>query len=300
MHQLFFGGDLNDGLNNSSKLTFNYADEVRGEIEIDSDNNVVVGTCTRSKDFPTLNPIQPILSSGLEGCIFKLDRHLSNIIWSTYFGGSGDDCIYSVDFNRNNDIVFGGGTTSSDLNTTPSAFQQSYNSSNALSPDGFITTIDNNADSILFSTYFGTDLYDQVFFIDVTKNDQVHVLGQTNDTSNFFIKNSTISTQKSGQFISTLSSSLSSLIRSSAIGSGKGTPDISPTAFMVDLCNSYYLSGWGSSINGQLSTLNLPTSDSAYQITTDGNDFYFMVISEGMDNVDYATFFGGNVSREHV
>ena len=296
----FFGGDLNDGLNNSSKLTFNYADEVRGEIEIDSDNNVVVGTCTRSKDFPTLNPIQPILSSGLEGCIFKLDRHLSNIIWSTYFGGSGDDCIYSVDFNRNNDIVFGGGTTSSDLNTTPSAFQQSYNSSNALSPDGFITTIDNNADSILFSTYFGTDLYDQVFFIDVTKNDQVHVLGQTNDTSNFFIKNSTISTQKSGQFISTLSSSLSSLIRSSAIGSGKGTPDISPTAFMVDLCNSYYLSGWGSSINGQLSTLNLPTSDSAFQITTDGNDFYFMVISESMDNVDYATFFGGNVSREHV
>ena len=25
-----------------------------------------------------------------------------------------------------------------------------------------------------------------------------------------------------------------------------------------------------------------------------------MVISESMDNVDYATFFGGNVSREHV
>ena len=69
---------------------------------------------------------------------------------------------------------------------------------------------------------------------------------------------------------------------------------------MVDLCNSYYLSGWGSSINGQLSTLNLPTSDSAFQITTDSNDFYFMVISESMDNVDYATFFGGNVSREHV
>ena len=120
------------------------------------------------------------------------------------FGGSGDDCIYSVDFNRNNYIVFGGGTTSPDLNTTPSAFQQSYNSSNALRPDGFITTIDNNADSILFSTYFGTDSYDQVFFIDVTKNDQVHVLGQTNDTNNFFIKNSTISTQKSGQFIFSL------------------------------------------------------------------------------------------------
>ena len=85
-------------------------------------------------------------------------------------------------------LYFGGGTTSPDLNTTPSAFQQSYNSSNALSPDGFITTIDNNADSTLFSTYFGTDSYDQVFFIDVTKNDQVHVLGQTNDTNNFFIK----------------------------------------------------------------------------------------------------------------
>ena len=115
----FFGGSLNDGLNNSSKLTFNYADEVRGEIEIDSDNNIVVGTCTRSTDFPTLNPIQSNLSSGLEGCVFKLDRHLSNIIWSTYFGGSGDDCIYSIDFNRNNDIVFGENNYVSGNNNTP-------------------------------------------------------------------------------------------------------------------------------------------------------------------------------------
>ena len=36
----YIGGEGNDGLNASSKLRFNYADEVRGEIDIDKNNNI--------------------------------------------------------------------------------------------------------------------------------------------------------------------------------------------------------------------------------------------------------------------
>ena len=58
------------------------------------------------------------------------------------------------------------------------------------------------------------------------------------------------------------------------IGTGNGSPDISPTAFLVDKCNNIYISGWGSNLGGSLSTLNLPVTFDAYQNTTDGNDFY--------------------------
>ena len=48
------GGSGNDGLNSSTSndLKYNYADEVRGEIEIDKNNNIYVVSCTRSLNFP--------------------------------------------------------------------------------------------------------------------------------------------------------------------------------------------------------------------------------------------------------
>ena len=90
------------------------------------------------------------------------------------------------------------------------------------------------------------------------------------------------------------------MLKSTRIGTGKGTPDISPTAFLVDKCNKIYLSGWGSNLGGPLSTLNLPVTDSAFQTITDGNDFYLAVYNEQIDSLEYATYFGGSQSTEHV
>ena len=68
------------------------------------------------------------------------------------------------------------------------------------------------------------------------------------------------------------------------IGTGKGSPDISPTAFLVDKCNNIYISGWGSNLGGNLSTLNMPITNNAFQTTTDGNDFYLAVLNEFLDS----------------
>ena len=66
------------------------------------------------------------------------------------------------------------------------------------------------------------------------------------------------------------------------------------------LCDKIYISGWGSNLGGSLSTLNLPFTYDAYQNTTDGNDFYLMVLDDFMDTLLYATYFGGTQSNEHV
>ena len=80
----YIGGSENDGLNIHVPINKNYADEVRGEIDIDKNNNVYIATCTKSTDFPVTNSFQSVYNGDQEGCVFKMDNQLSTIVWSTF------------------------------------------------------------------------------------------------------------------------------------------------------------------------------------------------------------------------
>ena len=129
----------------------------------------------------------------------------------------------------------------------------------------------------------------------------MYIFGQTKSLGDDLVHNANYYTSNSNQFIAVFTNNLEKLLRSTVVGTGKGTPDISPTAFLVDVCNNIYISGWGSSTgNGPLSTLNMPITPNAFQNTTDGNDFYIMILNDNLDNLVYATYFGGSQSAEHV
>jgi gliding motility-associated-like protein len=87
-------------------------------------------------------------------------------------------------------------------------------------------------------------------------------------------------------------------------GTGSATVDIVPSAFLIDNCENIYVSGWGGNLfgyNGTGSTTNgLPITGNAFQNTTDGSDFYFMVLTKAAKTLWYATYFGGSASQEHV
>ena len=294
----FVGGTANDGLNTSTELTYNYADEVRGEIDIDKQNNIYIATCTQSIDFPTKNSFQHNSNGGQEGCIVKMDNQLTSIIWSTYLGGAHDDAIYSLALDDNDNIYVTGGTTSSDFPTTLNAYQQLYQDS--INADAFVTKISSNGDQIISSSYFGSNEYDQSYFVEIGSTNDVYLLGQTKSLGTQLVNNAAYSVSGAGQFVSIFNAGLTSVLRSTTVGTGKGTPDISPTSFLVDVCDKIYIAGWGSNLGGPLSTLNLPVSGDAYQSTTDGNDFYLMVLNDVLDTMIYATYFGGSQSNEHV
>ena len=294
----FIGGTHNDGLSIAPQLKYNYADEVRGEIDIDRQNNIYIATCTQSTDFPTTNTFQVNSEGGQEGCIIKMDNQLSTVVWSSYLGGEGDDAIYSLALDNNDDIYVTGGTTSLNFPTTSGAHQES--SPDSVYTDGFITKISSNGAQIISSSYFGTNKYDQSYFVEIGSSNLVYLFGQTEVSGNQMVSNASYSTSGGGQFIAVFEEDLTSVLRSTAIGTGKGTPDISPTAFLVDVCDKIYIAGWGSNLGGSLSTLNLPVSDSAYQQNTDGNDIYLMVLDDELSTMIYATYFGGSQSNEHV
>jgi gliding motility-associated-like protein len=299
----FLGGSGNDGFNNAAVLRYNYADQIRGEIDIDELGNCYVASSTYSTDFPIVGgAIQPNNNGAQEGVIVKLDNDLTSIEWSSYWGGSGDDAIYSLSFNAN-EIYVSGGTTSNDMLTFNNSYAPNYLGGTS---DAFIARLTIDGSSVLSSTYFGSSAYDQAYFIELDNEEDVYIFGQTLAPDLTLVSNANFSEPNSGQFVSKLTPDLTSQMFSTVFGSGSGQIDISPTAFLVDACNRVYCSGWGGNTNGVLnggpggSTSNLSTTFDAFQSTTDGSDFYLIILEDNGNTMSYGSFFGGNVSNEHV
>ncbi|MBX2973881.1 MAG: gliding motility-associated C-terminal domain-containing protein, partial [Flavobacteriales bacterium] len=295
----FFGGTGNDGLNTAPGLKFNYADEIRGEVLLDANDNVYIVSSTASTDLPvTPGALRPSYGGGpQDGVLVKMDASLTTLFWCTYFGGSQADAVYNIELGRTGGIYIAGGTRSPDLPVSATAYQGTFQGGNA---DGFVAHISADGTTVHACTYFGSAAYDQCYFADLDQHGDIFLFGQTEAPGSTFIVNAPYSVPNAGQFITKLDPTLSTVLLSTRFGQGDGRPDISPTAFLVDYCNKIYISGWGSATGGSLSTFGLPVTADAFQPTTDGNDFYLAVLDIDLSGLFYATYFGGGISAEHV
>jgi len=296
----FIGGSGNDGVNTATQLRKNYADDNRGEILVDENSDVYVVTSTLSSDFPTTTGAYHTSSyPGQNACVFKFNHDLSQLSWSTYFGGDYQDAGYSMMLAADHSVYFCGGTTSDDLPVTVGAYQSAF----AGIVDGYVAHLAANGSQMLACTYLGKTGYDQSYLIKGDKHDYPHIFGQTDASGNAWIHNAVYHTAGAGQFLIKLNPALTADVWSTAFGSGNAGPDISPTALLVDYCNNIYMSGWGSSaLNGFGGTSGLPITSDAFQSLTDGNDYYFICLSDDASALVYGSFFGGSAmyAQEHV
>ncbi len=302
----YVGGTENDGINykvtsgtyNSvaayDSLTFNYGDQFRGEIMLDSVNNILVASCTRSTDFPTVSPFQPANAGMQDGVIFKLNSDLSSLQFSSYYGGTNNDACYSVKVDSSANIVVAGSTSSNDLTITTGS---GYGGGKT---DGFVFKLDQFGTTLTNSRYLGTVNYDQAFFVEIDRNDNVFVLGQS-EGGTFPVVNAPYSNPGSSQFVIKLDPTLSTTINSTVFGNGSPDINISPAAFLVDICGNIYISGWGANILQATPMGGMPVTNDAFQGSPqDGFDFYLLVIKREMTDILYGTYMGGAVADEHV
>jgi hypothetical protein len=297
----YLGGSLNDGLNYSNgPLVVNYGDEMRGDIAADVDGNIYVSTVTSSSDFPAINSFNTTYKGGnSDALILKINPSLTSIAWAGFLGGSKEDAAYTIKFDKENNLVVGGGTISADFPMTSGVYQATH----AGDVDGWIAKITSDGSSLLASTYTGTASFNQVYFLDVNQSGDIYVYGQTAGT--FPVTNGVYHNSNSGQFVQKFNASLDRLIFSTVFGSGSGLPDISPTAFLVNDCNNIFMTGWGGLVNWgtghwNTNTIGMPVSDDAFQKNTKGSDFYFIVLTDDARQFLYGTYMGGNLSATHV
>lgn len=309
----YIGGSMNDGINGrehtylpQQSTAYNYGDNYRGEIRLDDAGNPYVATVTFSNNssghnLPLVNPVQPAFGGGnYDGWVFKMNRSLSQLLFSTYLGSSGIDAAYSVRVVDKGFYVAGGSSGNNLPMSQNNPPQLSYKGQ----VDGFIARFVESGPGyeLKKTVYLGNTTYDQIYFVTTDKDGMVYVTGQT--ASGFARIGNTAFQNNGKHFISILNPELTQITAQTVFGAGNSIK-LSPSAFMVDKCYRIFFSGWGGNanknFNSQLDKVNnLSTTADALQRTTDGSDFYLIVFNRNLFNIAYATYYGGPVSEEHV
>ena len=291
----YLGGTGNDGLNTA--IIENYGDAARGEVVVDASNNIYATASTNSSNFPSTNCTRCSNAGGQDAVVLKLNASGTSLLWSNYYGSTSDDAGYSLKY-HNGAIFITGGTEGGNLPSTSGGFKSSYGGNT----DGYVAKFNASTGALLQSTYVGTSQYDQSFILDVDKLGNVYAFGQT--LGNYPITAGAWGTpQYRKQFIHKISNDLTASQASTAFGSPSGSLNLVPTAFNVDDCLNILLSGWGGvTNNGYFPTTveQLPVSADALQSSTNGSDFYFMVLTKNFGSFKYGSYFGGSTSAEHV
>ena len=313
INSTLLGGKGRDGLNgkyrggnrqyqNRTILGYNYGDLYRGEIMVDSQDQVYIASTTQSPTFPTSpGAFQENFGDGYQdGFVTKFGDSLQQLEWSTFIGGRLEDAAYSVKVNEKQEVYVTGGTKSRDFPGLGNGWQSTL----AGGVDGYVLKLSANGQKAEAGTYLGSPAFDQSYFVEIGGDGGIYVTGQSE--GRMPVKNANYEDPNSGQFISKFSPDLKALQLSTTFGSSDGTPDIAPSAFLVDICGNIYVSGWGGETNGRGSQSkadflqNMPLTNNAYQTRTDGSDFYLAVFRKGMDSLLYGSYLGGAVSQEHV
>ncbi len=323
LNSTFLGGDENDGINGFKEETgppysfipptnYNYADEFRGEIDIDPQGRVYIASSTFSPDFPvTSDAFQSTFhpsngNTNADGIITILNADLSALNYSTFFGGAGFDVLHSIAIKEDEFVVCGGSTSSQ---IAVPANKIGFQGSNGGDADGIIAGFDRGSKTLNHFNFLGTSEYDQTLFVEYDKEDFIYVLGQTQETGNYFDRgNPGYINPGAGIFVTKISADGQTRLLSSTVGdqngtTGKGTPRISPTAFLIDNCQRIYISGWANNFGDVYPGFNvsgLELTEDPYGLTNSESEQYLSVFAPDMQQLVFATLIGDPSAGEHV
>ncbi len=125
-------------------------DQAQG-IAVDSSGSAYVTGYTQSANFPASNA--PI--GGKDAFVTKLSPDGKSLVYSVYFGGTGDDIARAIAVDAQGDAFIVGGTTSFDLPVL-NGFQSSHGGSpTAPNSDAFIAELGPGGNSLAYSSYLG-------------------------------------------------------------------------------------------------------------------------------------------------
>ena len=307
----FFGGTGADGLEQEpTVLRANFGDFYRGQVDIGPEGSIWIATTTTSTDIPL--PGSPAHAGGQDALVAGFSADLSTLLSGRTFGGFWDDAAYSIEVAPDNSfggldnlqVLVGGGTRSDDLPLPPGSIQPNR----AGLTEGWIVQFNASPGDLTaqFGTYHGLEDYDQVYFVQRDGSGRPYAYGQAK--TGMPVIGDVYANPGSGQYITCFLPDMSDIEWQTVVGTGAGTIDLSPTAFLVSDCEQVYISGWGGETNATggtdevagSTTFGLPTTDSPFQAGTDGSDFYLAVLSPNAEDLVYATFFGGPFANEHV
>lgn len=148
-------------------------------IAVDAEGNAYVAGDTLSSNFPTENPLRDRPFDAGLGDVFVAKISASGeLLYSTYWGGNGQDMAQAVAVDSQGAFHICGGTNSSDFPVTNDAVQRLYQAG----WDGFETSFDPSGKPVTYSTYLGASGVDFCESIAVAPGGDLLLTGETQST----------------------------------------------------------------------------------------------------------------------
>lgn len=292
----YWGGSGNDGLNDQR---VNFGDRFRGEIRLSEDGDLALISSSHSTEIPGSNGPITRSDSSQDALVGLFNSDLTELKWGQFLGGSSLDAGYSL-APHGGALFITGSTESTDLLDEN---LEGQNTELQGGIDAFIIKMNLSDGAMTQGSYYGTPDQDQSFAVQADHFGNPYLTGQSRGkivpTPGHYHNPS------SSQFLVKWSRNLQQIEWQTTLGSTVQKQDWVPAAFYVDRCLQIYTAGWNGGANQIGSnaqngnTQGLKVSNDAYQGSTDGSDFYFMVLGRNASSLKYASYFGG-ADHEHV
>ena len=262
------------------------------DMKKDSDGNLVVCGTSPGFGFPTTLGAysETAQTGGDDAFISKLSADGSQLIFSTFFGGTSQELCQGLALDNNDDIYIVGTTGSNNLPVTEGSYDETYNTDGFSSnSDIFVTKLNSSGTALIYSTYLGDNGMDFGRSIAIDPIGNAYIAGSSK-SFNFPTTSGAFDVSYNGAgwnnvVVSKLNASGSDLIYSTYVGGSSGD-DATKIALGPD----------GSAfVTGTAFSANFPTTPGSIKPVKTGNRdaFVFRLNPEGSALV-YSTFIGGN------
>ncbi len=275
------------------------SDDLGIGLTVDGSGNAYVVGFSTSTNFPVSPGAYDETCDISGGCVggdvflTKMSSDGSNLVFSTYLGGSITDLGVAVVLDASGSPYVTGATDSPDFPTTTNAFQQTLSSQGSL--DAFVTKFAPAGDSLAYSTYLGGAENDAARALAVDSAGAAYVTGSTLST-NFPTQNALQAAFGAGTlcgffadepcpdaFVTKLSPDGSSLAYSTYLGR---TGEESGTGIAVDTSGNAYVGGYTFSSD-------FPTMNPLQPALAGGYDGFVLKLNPSGLALVFSTFLGG-------
>lgn len=262
-------------------------------LAVDGAGNAYVTGSTQSANFPTTaGVVQTSLAGSIDTFVTKLNASGSDLIYSTYLGGSGTEYGDGIALDAVGEAYIIGQTDSTNFPVTPGAFQTSLRGK----VNAFVSKLNSDGSALLYSTYLGGTDWDFGSGIALDSDNNAYVTGGTRSVD-FPVTAGSVQTRFGGGlwdvFVSKLSPDGRSLVYSTYLGGDGGNQQAFGDvgwAIAVDASRSAYVTGDG--------TPNFPITPGAFQTTCKGGvlNAFVSKINPAGSSLVYSTYVGGSSS----
>ena len=155
-------------------------------IAVDNDGNAYLTGATTSADFPTRSPLASDFVGGgffgSDGFVTKLSAAGTELLYSIYFGGSGDEIGLCIAVDAEGNAYVTGATSSSDFPTAQPVQTAFGGGGENYGTDAFVLKLNPSGSGLVYSTYLGGADDDGGSGIAVDSDGSAYITGATAST----------------------------------------------------------------------------------------------------------------------